>query len=1160
MRHKTLSAYYPSIQSLDSLLSSALLHPREGPAASSGSPIVLLRGHPRPWAKVTDTEAYTTLLQDTVCCFASTQARDELVRKIQYPHQTHPGPLSLGIGSVTGRKKEVQGTQQEAIDRILRDLGRAFGAAGTGIGGKNVLLSGNRYSAYELPINPIRPHVENRYVHNPASALRQTTWKLLRSRIGDEAFRLILTHASIFLPVGNNCYTQLTGEPIYDLYDRTAVAVQQVDDGGKDNGSSHQSQRGKKRRRKAESCKTRKRIRLEEETRTISGLTSGLRQAGAHFAPPKKSLKRTGAADIVIARQRMFYGHPSLLANGQIAYGLPLNHVIAKLSVSTVPSTDIEYLQILRTIFPSMFVNSTTTTKGSSSDLGGDRMRVRGNPERIEGMLGMIKEVVARYTRLDFRRLLDDSVSKEVGQPNCQLGSTADTGNQMPSLTNAVNGTSAASSSFGPITQMMLDSPPMEDLARSMDVPLTPPLEPVTHRQVCRYMTAVVRQLFSSSIMGSKHNLDTLLSHIRQFIKMKQHETITLHDIIQGLRTEDFEWCRVLSDKVQRVNQSEALKRTRLLEDFVKWVTGDLVIPLLKNTFYVTETASTRYETVYYLHEDWQKATRPHMDELQGKLLTELDRNQALFARRGELGVSAVRLIPKPTGFRPIVNLGRKIKRPNLLGISTTGHNKVAMTANQILKGVHQVLTIEKDRHKANLGASLFGTNEIFAPLQSLKAGLMDNHGKIPRLYFVKMDIKAAFDTIKQDRMIEIVSDMLDKNHDYCLMLYCLLLPPASKASQGTARRLFKSRATVDNHLATSFTDHASDIAKPLRNAVVVDLVRRKQVTRQECLALLKTHIQNNVWQVGKKLYRQKTGIPQGSKISSLLCSFFYAYMENEYLSFTRQEGSRLLRYIDDFLFITEDRAIAQRFVDTMARGFPRYGAEISVSKTLLSFESQVRDIMAPVVGTNGDGQTLFPYCGFLINTKTLDIVSDYSRTLTGPIKQSFALRSTRHRGSSFVGWFSRQLENRNHIAYLDTMHNSPDTVYLNIFLNFALTSMKLPHYFKSRELNRKRDASIAKALSDSVEYTYNAGLARVRHAARQSGDPSQDHYRVKRAHFTFLAKRAIISVLRRKASRFKGVADHLERDLQDKRYVGLEERLGKACEKGREAVQIARF
>lgn len=93
----------------------------------------------------------------------------------------------------------------------------------------------------------------------------------------------------------------------------------------------------------------------------------------------------------------------------------------------------------------------------------------------------------------------------------------------------------------------------------------------------------------------------------------------------------------------------------------------------------MTETAATRYQTVYFSHEDWSTATRPHFESLQRNFLKELDsvrppsfpsnwdldltffQNERHFAYQAPLGVSAVRLIPKPNGFRPIVNLGRKI-------------------------------------------------------------------------------------------------------------------------------------------------------------------------------------------------------------------------------------------------------------------------------------------------------------------------------------------------------------------------------------------------------------------------------------------------------------------------------------------------------------------
>lgn len=59
--------------------------------------------------------------------------------------------------------------------------------------------------------------------------------------------------------------------------------------------------------------------------------------------------------------------------------------------------------------------------------------------------------------------------------------------------------------------------------------------------------------------------------------------------------------------------------------------------------------------------------------------------------------------------------------------------------------------------------------------------------------------------------------------------------------------------------------------------------------------------------------------------------------------------SQRLLRYIDDFLLITDDYGVARRFVQTMFKGFPEYGAFVSPSKTLLSFELAPGGQAAPV-------------------------------------------------------------------------------------------------------------------------------------------------------------------------------------------------------------------
>lgn len=63
----------------------------------------------------------------------------------------------------------------------------------------------------------------------------------------------------------------------------------------------------------------------------------------------------------------------------------------------------------------------------------------------------------------------------------------------------------------------------------------------------------------------------------------------------------------------------------------------------------------------------------------------------------------------------------------------------------------------------------------------------------------------------------------------------------------------------------------------------------------------------------------------------------------------------RLLRYIDDFLFISDNLDLARRFVQRMQEGFPDFGAFVGQGKTLLSFEYATGSQVAPVcLGRDG--------------------------------------------------------------------------------------------------------------------------------------------------------------------------------------------------------------
>jgi hypothetical protein len=137
-------------------------------------------------------------------------------------------------------------------------------------------------------------------------------------------------------------------------------------------------------------------------------------------------------------------------------------------------------------------------------------------------------------------------------------------------------------------------------------------------------------------------------------------------------------------------------------------------------SFYATETATTRYETVYYSHDAWARTTEPHLKKLQGELLEELDEVSQGVRKTIKVCVSKTINPAEPTPSSKRAT-GRMCGSPYsqacrvqadcqpwsycklpLSQIPLTpetgsgGRSQKGTSANDVLKGVHQVLTFEK--------------------------------------------------------------------------------------------------------------------------------------------------------------------------------------------------------------------------------------------------------------------------------------------------------------------------------------------------------------------------------------------------------------------------------------------------------------------------------
>jgi telomerase reverse transcriptase len=269
----------------------------------------------------------------------------------------------------------------------------------------------------------------------------------------------------------------------------------------------------------------------------------------------------------------------------------------------------------------------------------------------------------------------------------------------------------------------------------------------------------------------------------------------------------------------------------------------------------------------------------------------------------------------------------------------------------------------------------MFSVGDLYLKLKSFQSSMQST----PRpLYFAKVDVKAAFDTIPQDSVLQLMSSV-PSEEEYRIAKHVAMKPSGgSHEGDGKSKPIHKWTALakpVDD--VKLFNDELeSKLAVERRDTVFVENVVSQVRDTDDLLRLLAEHIKYNMVKIGKKYYRQKEGIPQGSVLSSLLCNYFYADLEMRHLHFLDNDGSLLLRLIDDFLLITTEPSHAKKFLQIMHDGLPEYGVRVNPDKTLVNFEATINGKKVPRLV----GSRKFPYCGSFIDTKTLNLSKDRDR------------------------------------------------------------------------------------------------------------------------------------------------------------------------------------
>nr|ACL80757.1 telomerase reverse transcriptase [Strongylocentrotus purpuratus] len=549
--------------------------------------------------------------------------------------------------------------------------------------------------------------------------------------------------------------------------------------------------------------------------------------------------------------------------------------------------------------------------------------------------------------------------------------------------------------------------------------------------QVCLFLRQILLKVVPDELWGSVHNRNVFLKGVKKFVQLGRFERLSLRELTDDIRAEDCDWCQLEKFRGRNPPFTSLVKQRQLVTDFFHWLMIGYTVPLIMMCFYVTETSSSRNQLVFYRKPAWLLLEKIGIQYYVAhgimKPMKENDVRKLVSAGL-TLGFSRLRFVPKTKGLRPITRMGKSVIE-----------EKKGLSVRLLLRDLFDVLTYHKLNQPSVMGSSLLGIDGIYHKVLKFMKDRKERKDTRP-LYFVKIDIEKCYDSIKHSKLLQIISMLLqghDKPDEYQLQRYVTVTRAAS-ASTGLQKR---SHRHVTTELS-SFHRQLIQMAQhgKIKNAIIINQVHTVKVTPKDLLQRLKQHVMADVVKSGRKYYWRQDGISQGSILSSLLCSFFYAHLERCYLSDIDQEGL-MMRLIDDFLLITPHHDKAQRFLQLLLSGVKQYGCSANPSKTLANFDFMYDGQLVP------RSKELFPWCGIVFKTQTLNISNDYTKYNNVSIRYTLTICTDRdtslHLMRIKLTW---SLKAKNVSIFMDPLINS----FLTIVINVYHLPLLLAHRFHS--------------------------------------------------------------------------------------------------------------
>ncbi|XP_039093962.1 telomerase reverse transcriptase isoform X7 [Hyaena hyaena] len=809
------------------------------------------------------------------------------------PWGAQPAPVGASFRQVSRLKELVARVVQRLCERGSRNV-LAFGFA---------LLDGARGGPPVAFTTSVRSYLPN----TVTETLRGSgAWGLLLRRVGDDVLVHLLTRCALYLLVAPSCAYQVCGPPLYDLC--APAAARALATPGRrpctrmDLGATRQARSARARRRRGSrggasplAKRPRHHVSPEPEqgpdrpssrahpgrahgprggeSRPVTSARAPAEASPREGGPPGTRLTPAAAAQLSPGPQGARLQH---LAHPETKHFLYSSGGKERLRPSFLLSALQPSLAGARALLETIFL-------GSKSPRPGAARRPRRLPARYWRMRPLFRELLANHARCPYGALLGAHCPPRAPAP-------AEGSSQRGGGGAGVRGLERRAAAPGHLLQLL----------RQHSSPW----------QVYAFLRACLCRLVPAGLWGSRHNQRRFLRNVKKFLSLGKHAKLSPRELTWKMRVQDCAWLRG-SPGARCVPAAEHRRREEVLAKLLCWLLGTYVVELLKSFFYVTETTFQKNRLFFYRKSVWSQlqsiGIRRHFDSVHLRELSEPE-VRGYQEARPPLLTSKLRFLPKPSGLRPIVNMDY------VVGARTFRRDKKVQQLTSQVKTLFSVLNYERARRPSLLGASVLGMDDIHRAWRTfvLRVRAQD---PAPQLYFVKVDVTGAYDALPQDKLVEVIANVIKpQENTYCVRRYAVV----QRTAQGHVRKSFKRHVSTFADLQPymrQFVEHLQETS-PLRDAVVIE---------------------------------------QSSSLNEAGSSLFHLFLRLVHNHVIRIGGK------------------------TLVRGVPEYGCTANLQKTAVNFpvDDSAPGSAAPL---QLPAHCLFPWCGLLLDTRTLEVFCDYSR------------------------------------------------------------------------------------------------------------------------------------------------------------------------------------